>query len=424
MPIVQYLGEYHRWCNVFGIMLLMMLLVSISRNRRMIVWRQIIRACVLYVGMAVMLLHSSIGTVGIASLARGVVTLYQAADAGIVFLFGNLADATGPWGFIFAIRVLPMILFFGALMNILFVWGIVTRIVLVLNRIIRPIVGTTGPETACAVANSFLGQTEAPLLIRHYLPTMTRSELYVVMGSGMATLSGPALMVYASWGIPVDHLLISSLLAIPAVIIIAKIVEPESERSMHGASEQLDIGDLASGTTLHAITRGTADGLTLALNVGAMLITFTALVAVSNGILWSLLHVVQYCCSILQSECSIPIITLQQIFAWCSMPILWLLGLRGGDAYIGAELLGVKVIINEMVAYQSLVHAMVSPRALVIITYLLAGFANISSIGIQVGGIGALIPERREVLIALGWRAVLCGTCANILSAMLVGLLL
>ena len=214
------------------------------------------------------------------TIAEGINKLYLCADEGSQFFFGNLINPSGPWGFIFAFKVLPIIIFFGALMSLLFYLGVVQRCVAAISFIIRPLLGTSGAETLCTIANSFLGQTEAPLLIRNYLKNMTKSEILVVMVSGMGTISGAILMVFAAMGVPVVHLLTASVMAIPGTILIAKILYPETEtpETARGATAAAS----PASNVLDAVSTGTTDGLYLALNVGAMLISFISVIALIN----------------------------------------------------------------------------------------------------------------------------------------------
>lgn len=424
---LAYVYEHNRFLNGIGILVILGIAYAFSYNRSAINKKLICTALLMHVTSAFLVLKTTIGSTVISSLARGVEQLYSAADAGTQFLFGNLASPAGPWAFVFAIKVLPIIIFFGALMGLLFHLGIIQKIVTLVNRLIQPLLGTSGPETLCAIANSFLGQTEAPLLIRHYLKNMTRSELLVVMVSGMGTMSGSILAVYAAMGVPVVHLLGASVMAIPATILIAKILCPETEKSQassSGATSSMVKLESPTGNILDAIAAGTSDGLQLALNVGAMLIAFIALIALLNASFSYICSAFNTLLGLMHSSWIIPVFTLQDIFGWIFMPFGWLLGLTGTDMTQAGQLIGTKVAVNEMVAYSSMVKMGLSERAQVLLTYALCGFANFSCIGIQIGGIGALVPEKRKLLSEFGLYAVLGGTLANLLSAMVAGLIL
>lgn len=416
MDVLSYFLEYNRYLNLVGIAVIIGIAVLCSRHKKKIQPRLIINALLMQLAIGFLALKTNAGKLVIQALSNGVKYLYQYADIGTKFLFGNLATGAGtPWGVVFAVQVLPMIVFFGAFMALLFYFGIVQRLVLLLGYVVRPLLGTTGSETLCAIANSFLGQTEAPLLIRNYLAQMTKSELLVVMVSGMGTISGSILAVYASFGAPIEHLLAASIMAIPATIMIAKILLPETQEAK---AQQSDIAlETSSGNVFDAVSTGTSDGLQLALNVGAMLISFIALVAMINGCLGGLTTMINSTLGI-----NLPSLSLDSIFSWLFYPFAFLLGFTGNEAVQVGQLIGTKVAINEFVAYLKMVDMQLAPRVAALTTYALCGFSNFSCIGIQVGGIGALVPEKRKWLTELGLTAVLGGALSNLLTAMVAGL--
>lgn len=352
-----------------------------------------------------------------------VTSLYKFADEGIVFVFGALGVNQAPWGVIFALQILPIIVFFGALMSLLFHIGIIQWLVSGINFVVRPILGTSGAETLCAVSNSFLGQTEAPLLVQHYLRGMTKSEIFVVMVSGMATISGSILAVYSKLGVPTTAMLASSAMAIPASILIAKIILPETEQTQTGGGAQVQL-EQTTTNVFDAIASGTSAGLHLALNVGAMLIVFIALIAMASSILELVSAAFNFVMAILHISYRLPLITLQSLFSFVFAPFAYLLGFTGETAVKVAELLGTKVAVNEFVAYMEMVKMELPQRAQDIVTYALCGFANFSCIGIQIGGIGVLVPEKRQWLTELGLMTVLASSLSNLLSAMIASLLL
>lgn len=413
--ILAYLLEANRYMNLIGIGAILGIAWVCSNNRHKIPYRTVGVALLLHVALAFFMLRTSVGEAVIGWVAGIVAQLYGAAEQGIEFLFGRLADPSGPWGFIFAFKVLPIIIFFGALMSLLYYWGIVQRAVGAVGYVLQPLLGTSGAETLCAIANSFLGQTEAPLLVRHYIKDMTKSEIMLVMVSGMGSISGAILVVYAAIGVPTVHLLSASIMSIPATILIAKMLYPETEepKTRRGAIVEIE-EQTTTQNALDALSAGTSDGLNLALNVGAMLIAFIALIGLINTML-------SFCCAqVGLGSC----VTLQTIFGVVFAPFGWLLGLQGTEITAAGELIGIKVAVNEMVAYTTMVGMQLSERAVAVLTYALCGFSNFSCIGIQIGGIGALAPNKRAVLSELGFRAVLGGTLANLLSAMVAGLLL
>lgn len=414
---------YARYRNILGICAVLTVAWLFSHNRRAVNPRLVVSALLMHAALGAFVLKTPWGHSIIAACADGITALYSAADAGISFVFGGLANPATPWGFIFAVRVLPIIVFFGAFMAMLFHWGIVQRIVTAVSRVVQPLLGTRGAETLCAIANSFLGQTEAPLLIRHYLHRMTKSEIMLVMVSGMGTMSGAILAVYASMGVPAVHLLSASVMAIPATIAIAKILYPETARSAaDDAAEAEPVA--ASGSVLDAIAGGTTDGMYLALNVGAMLIAFISLIALVNTTLAASAHMLTAIFMRAGYSVIAPAISLQDILGVICAPIGWLMGLQGSEIFAAGELVGIKVAVNEMVAYTTMLTMSLSDRAVTLLTYALCGFSNISCIGIQIGGIGALAPEKRSILAELGPRAVLGGALANLMSAFMAGLLL
>jgi len=407
MSPLSYLLEHNRYLNIVGIFAILAVAFLFSRKRSAINYRLIINALALQFGIAFVVLRTTVGQTVIGWIADLVYAIYSCADKGSEFLFGALIDQSKPWGFIFAFKVLPIIIFFGALMSLLFHWGIVQRLVYVLSLLIRPLLGTSGAETLCTIANSFLGQTEAPLLIKNYLKGMNKSEMLVVMISGMGTISGAILAVFAAIGVPAQHLLSASVMAIPGTIMIAKTLYPQTEES------QTEVGILikderTTKNAFDAISNGTTDGLHLALNVAAMLISFLSLLALINAGL-SYIY---------------PGLSLAIIFSYVFAPVGYLLGFTGQEALKAGQLLGTKVTVNEMVAYLQMVDMQLSERAVSILTYALCGFSNFSCIGIQIGGIGALVPEKRQWLCELGLLAVLGGSLSNLLSAMIAGLLL
>lgn len=420
--MISYLLQYNRYCNLLGIFVILSIAILASRKRSSINYFLIVKALLLEFVLAFCMLKTSLGVKVVHALADGINKIYCCADEGSRFLFGNLIDSSGAWAFIFAFKVLPLIIFFGALMSLLFYLGIVQKIVSAMSFIMRPLLGTSGAETLCAIANSFLGQTEAPLLIRTYLKNMTKSEIVVVMVSGMGTISGAILMVFVAMGIPAVHLLTASIMAIPGTLMIAKILYPETEKPETAAGAQAVTS--TSKNALDAISTGTSDGLYLALNVGAMLISFISLIALLNKILEFSSLQVQEILNYAGLAVQLPLINLSYIFSWLFSPFGYLLGFTGKDALNAGNLLGIKVTINELIAYGQLLTQNFSERSVALLTYALCGFSNFSCIGIQIGGIGSLVPEKRAWLTELGILAVLGGSLSNLLSAMIVGLLI
>lgn len=421
--MVTYLLEHNRYLNIVGIIAIVAVAYLFSRNRRAVSVRTIVGGLALQFVIAFLTLKTATGQAVVAAVANGVHQLYQFAHAGTSFVFGNLTDASQSWGFIFAFDVLPIVVFFGAVMAALFHLGIIQRFVYLLGRLMQPVLGTSGAETLCAVANSFLGQTEAPLVIRNYLPKMTVSEMLVVMVGGMAHVSGSILVVYSAMGIPTQHLLAASVMAIPGAILIAKILIPETETAETAAGVQPSY-DSGSSSLLGAISQGTSDGMYLAFNIGAMLVSFLALIALLNALLAGLGHGINSLLVSLGTVACIPELSVNFFLSFIFAPFAYLLGFTGHEALAVGDLLGIKLAVNELVAYGQMLKSQLSERAFAITTYALCGFANFSSIGIQIGGIGALVPNKKEMLSRLGLLALLGGSLVNLLSAMIAALLL
>jgi len=420
--MLSYLLECNRYMNVIGIATLITVAYIFSNNRSQINRKLVVNGLLLQTFFAIFILKTTIGFTIFNSISLGISNLYSFAEVGINFIFGNLANPAGPWGVVFAIRVLPIIVFFGAFTSLLFYLGIVQKVVWFLTRIIQPVLGTSGVETLCAVANSFLGQTEAPLLIKHYLKNVTRSEMMVVMTSGFATVSGSLLAVYASMGVPSMHMLAASVMAIPGSIVMAKILYPEIEKSNVEKTELSPVSNAAN--ILDAISTGTSDGLYLALNVGAMLISFLGLIALTDALLSLVSTCGNYILPLVGCSYIFPAFNLNFIFSYLFAPVAYLMGFIGHEALHVGNLLGIKITVNEFVAFNTMLNTPLSLRTQAILTYALCSFANFSCIGIQIGGIGVLVPEKRIWLSELGLRAMFAATLANLTSALIAGLLI
>jgi CNT family concentrative nucleoside transporter len=385
------------------------------------------------------------------TFSRKVASFLELSDYGARFLFGNLADrqyffpggaANWPgFGFQFAFKVLPTIIFFGGFMAVLYYLGIMQRVIGSLARFMRWTIGTSGAETLSCTANIFVGQTEAPLLIKPFLNEMTRSELLTIMVGGFATIAGGVLAAYIAMGIPAGHLIAASVMSAPAALVVGKIVYPELEHS--ATAGDVDLPEIDSGgNVIEAATNGITDGLKLAVNVGAMLIGFIALIAVLDVALnWldSLIDggLLKGAWVTYGSGGMSPVIgeyagivpgSLQTLFGTVLRPLAWLMGVPWADAAKVGNLLGIKISLNELVAYGVLgtymQEGVISARGAIISTYALCGFANFSSIGIQIGGIAAVAPRRRAALASLGLKAMFGGAIASWLTATIAGLIL
>ena len=402
-------------------------------------------------GVAWLVIGNVYGQVIFGAFTDKVAYFLSLSDYGARFLFGNLADsqhffpgASSMWpgfGFQFAFKVLPTIVFFGGFMAVLYYLGVMQVVIEALARFMRWTVGTSGAETLSCTANIFVGQTEAPLLIKPFLNDMTRSELLTIMVGGFATIAGGVLAAYIAMGIPAGHLIAASVMSAPAALLVGKIIYPETEHS--ATAGDVEMPDIESGgNVIEAAANGITDGLKLAVNVGAMLLGFIALIAVLDvGLNWidslidgALLHGawVTY-----GSGGMSPVVgefagifpgSLQTLFGTVLRPLAWLMGVPWADAGLVGNLLGIKISLNELVAYGVLgtyvQEGLISDRAMIISTYALCGFANFSSIGIQLGGIAAVAPRRRTALAKLGLKAMFGGAIASWLTATIAGMLL
>lgn len=421
--MIQYLLEYNRYMNLIGIGVIILVGWLLSRRRSSINFKLVGTCFSLQVLFGFLMLRTSTGITVVQYLANGICSLYAYTQEGTKFIFGPLAEVQAPWGCVFAFRILPVMIFFGAFIALLFHFKIIQVVTAPLTKLLYRLLGTSAAETLVAVANSFLGQTEAPLLIKDYLPKLTRSEMLTVMVAGMGTISAPLFAVYASFSIPISYILASSIMAIPSTILISKMLLPETEETAtkHGLH-------IIEGADKHsvfdALSEGTTAGLNIALAVGAMLIAFIALIACTNGILGGFSAGIESLINFFGAAVKIPVITIQVILGIVFAPIAWLFGLTGHEIIDAGQLLGIKIALNEMIAYASLQSLHLSERAVALLSFALCGFANFASIGMQIAGIGSLAPNQRKTLGELGLLAVLGGTMSTLLSAFIAGLLL
>lgn len=401
-------------------------------------------------GVAWLVGHQYHGQVIFAGLSDRVAAFLSLADYGATFMFGNLVnpeyisggDTGWPgFGFVFAFKVLPTIIFFGGFMAVLYHLGIIQRVVVGMSRFMRWTIGTSGAETLSCSANVFVGQTEAPLLIKPFLPGMTRSELLTVMVGGFATIAGGVLAGYIAMGVPAGHLIAASVMSAPAALVIGKIIFPEMEQSQTAGDVQMPEIQ-TGGNIIEAATNGITDGLKLAVNVGAMLIGFIALIAVLDVILNALDQLidgyllggeyVEYVATgmspVTGEYAGIFPGSLQTLFGTLFRPLAFLMGVPWEDAHAVGNLLGIKISLNEFVAYGTLGfyagEEVIGERALIISTYALCGFANFASIGIQIGGISAVAESRKSDLAKIALRAMFGGALASFLTATIAGMML
>ena len=401
---------YSQIKKIIGIALIFLVGYFFSEDRKNIDWKRLIILLGFTFILAGLLLKFSVGVVFLEKISNVFVSIYSAANSGIEFVFGALAK-DGPLGFIFAIRVLPVIIFFSALISVLYYLQVIQYFVYGLGKLFHKILGTTGPETLCTVANSFLGQTEAPLLIKSYLKSMVESEIFTVMVSGMGTLSAGIIAVYGYLGLPLNHLLISSVLSIPSTILISKLWYPNKSKK---DSKNLKVDISKEKSFFMAIGKGTSEGLFLAMNVGAMLIVMISLLFCIDNIL---LYFGSYINNIFDFDFEW---TLSSIFSYIAYPFVWGLNLSKMDTFTVAGLVGTKVCINEMIAYLSMLKMNLAPNVFILATYMLCGFSNFSCIGIQLGGIGGLEESTKPTIAKLGIKAVFAAAFSNLLITYIV----
>src|ERR1700686_2934159 len=409
-----------RFTGILGLLTMLGLAYAFSTNRRAIRLKTVAWGLGLQFAFAVFVLRVDAGRRVFQKAGDVVNRLLGYAFVGSQFVFGELGKQGSHLGFYFAFQVLPTIIFIAAFFAVLYHYGVMQFVIKIAAWIMTRVMGASGAESLNVAASIFMGQTEAPLTIRPFLPDLTRSELMTVMTSGMAHVSGGIMAAYIAFGIEPKHLLSAVIMTAPGTILMSKMLVPETEipktagRVIMSEEEE---GAEKSENLLGAIARGTTDGLGLALNIAAMLISFLALIALANGLLGGIhnkLGMVWFPSS------------LQQIFGVLFAPVAWVIGIPWHDCPAIGNLLGTRMVLNELVAFSKLgpQKGVLDPRSFTIATFALCGFANLSSIGIQIGGIGALAPNRKGDLARLGVRAMLAGTMANLMSASIAGMLL
>ena len=402
--------------SVLGIVVLLIIAVLFSNNRKAINLRTVLGALAIQIGFAALILYVPFGRDALQATANGVSNVIAYGNEGINFVFGGLADPSKNAGFIFAVKVLPIIVFFSGLISVLYYLGIMQVVIKVIGGALQAALGTSKAESMSAAANIFVGQTEAPLVVRPYIKNMTQSELFAIMAGGTASIAGSVMAGYAGMGVPLTYLIAASFMAAPAGLLFAKILFPQTEQFN---DKQPETDDSEKPTNvLEAMAGGASAGMQLALNVGAMLIAFVGLIALINGILGGVGGWFGY-----------GDLTLQSIFGWIFKPLAYLIGVSWDESAIAGQMIGMKLAVNEFVGYLEFAKYLQPDAALVlsektkaIITFALCGFANFSSIAILIGGIGGMAPNRRGDVARLGLKAVVAGTLANLMSATIAGL--
>lgn len=401
--------------SIIGIFVLLGIGMLFSNNRKAINFRTIFGALAIQIGFAALILYVPAGRNALLSTANGVSKVINYSNEGISFLFGNLADPSHI-GFIFAFKVLPIIVFFSALISVLYYIGIMQWVIKIIGGGLQKALGTSKAESMSAAANIFVGQTEAPLVVKPFISRMTESELFTVMVGGTASIAGSVLAGYAEMGVPLTYLIAASFMAAPAGLLFAKLMYPQTEKF----SDELEENVKAEkpNNIVEALANGASSGVSLAINVGGMLIAFIAFIALLNGVIGGIGGWFGY-----------GDLTLQSIFGYLFRPIAFIIGVPWQDAEIAGQMIGMKLAVNEFVGYLEFAKYLqpdaivqLSDKTKAIITFALCGFANFSAIAILIGGIGSMAPTRRSDIARLGLKAVIAGTLANLMSATIAGL--
>ena len=408
--------------GLVGIVVLLGIAFLLSSNRKAINLRIVGAAFALQVVIAGFVLYTDYGKSMIESMSFGVQNVMNYSRAGTEFLFGGLAVEGGHPLFSFAISVLPIIIFFSALMSVLYHLKIMQIVVKLVGGALRWIIGTKAVESLNAAANVFIGQTESPLVVRPYLKGLTEPQLFAVMVSGVASVAGTVLLAYVSMGAELKYLLAASFMAAPGGLLMAKMIMPDDQvESVNEDDEHLKMEDSPHVNVILAAAVGARDGLMLAVNIGAMLIAFIALIALFNGIVGGIAGLIG-----LDDLLGVETLTLQVILGWIFSPIMYVLSVPWAEAQAAGSLFGEKLILNEFVAFSHLNDYLdgMSERTRAVVTFSLCGFANLSSIAILLGGLGSLVPEKKDLIAQFGIKAVAAGSLSNLMSAALAGLLL
>ena len=409
--------------SLLGMAVLIAIAVLFSSNRRAINLRTVAGAFLIQVTLGALVLYVPLGRKILVAVSDGVAKVISYGNEGVGFLFGGLVsdkmfEVFGGGGFVFAFRVLPMIVFFASLVAVLYYLGIMQILIKIIGGFLHKVLGTSKAESMSAAANIFVGQTEAPLVVRPFIKNMTRSELFAVMSGGLASVAGTVLGGYAQMGVPLPYLIAASFMAAPGGLLFAKLLVPETETIRTEAQEDENAGEEKPVNVIDAAAGGAVTGAQIAVAVGASLLAFVALIAMINGIIGGVAGWFGH-----------GGLTLQSILGWLLSPLAWVIGVPWSEAGIAGSLLGQKVVINEFVAYSEFVKYLqpgsavqLSDSTKAIISFALCGFANLGSIAILVGGLSIMAPNRRQDVARLGFKAVLAGSLSNLMSAVIAGL--
>ena len=407
--------------SLFGMVVLLAIAVLLSSNRRAINVRTVAGAFLIQISLGALVLFVPWGREGLLAASEGVSKVIAYGNDGVGFLFGGLVsdkmfELFGGGGFVFALRVLPMIVFFSSLMAVLYYTGVMQIIIKVIGGFLQKVLGTSKAESMSAAANIFVGQTEAPLVVRPFIKSMTRSELFAVMSGGLASVAGSVLAGYAQMGVPLPYLIAASFMAAPGGLLFAKLLVPETEKPRTD-EELVDEGDKPVNV-IDAAAGGAVTGAHIAIAVGASLLAFVALISLVNGMIGGVGGWFGY-----------GSLTLQTILGWLFSPLAWAIGVPWSEAGIAGSLIGQKVVVNEFVAYAEFVKYLAPESAVqlsdttkAIISFALCGFANLGSIAVLMGGLSIIAPSRRKDVAQLGFKAVVAGSLSNLMSAVIAGL--
>ena len=395
--------------GLLGVAVLLGIAFAMSSAKRSINWRTVGGAFAIQASVGAFVLYSEPGKQVLLSMTRFVANIIAYSQEGINFLFGPIGDKS--IAFIFAFNVLPVIVFFSSLIAVLYHLKVMGLIIKVIGGALQKLLKTSQPESMSSAANIFVGQTEAPLVVRPFIPHMTTSELFAVMVGGLASIAGSVMAGYAGMGVELKYLLAASFMAAPGGLLMAKIILPETSKPNEELKE-IDAEDTGYANVFDAAASGAASGMTLALNVGAMLLAFIALIAMFNGLIGWSAALIGY-----------ENVTFEGILGYVLQPLAWAIGVPWEEAQLAGSFIGQKMVVNEFVAYLNFLESQeqLSEASQAIITFALCGFANFSSIAILMGGIGAMAPTRRKEIARLGLKAVIAATLSNLMSAALAG---
>jgi CNT family concentrative nucleoside transporter len=405
--------------SLVGMVVLLGLALLLSDNRKAINLRTVGGAFAIQFLLGAFILYVPWGKDVLGAASSGVQSVIDYGNTGIEFLFGSLVNfSVEGIGFIFAFKVLPTVIFFSALISVFYYLGVMQVVINVLGGGLRKVLGTSNAESMSATANIFVGQTEAPLVVRPFVPKMTQSELFAVMCGGLASVAGGVLAGYAAMGVPLEYLIAASFMAAPGGLLFAKIIKPETEEPIEQLASDADSADDKPANVIDAAAGGASSGMQLALNIGAMLLAFVGLIALVNGMLGGI-----------GGWFGMPELTLELILGYVFQPLAFLIGVPWEDANIAGSFIGQKLILNEFVAYLGYVPylgdaapVILAEKTKIIISFALCGFANLSSVAILLGGLGSIAPNRRHDIARFGMRAVAAGTLSNLMSATIAGL--